>query len=85
MGWHLNGRASVVFGTHTHVPTADERVFPKGTGYITDVGMTGSYAGVLGVHLVMAIGGFIAITLALTDVLPRLGVAWPAGRTSARR
>ncbi|MDH3198362.1 MAG: TIGR00282 family metallophosphoesterase [Candidatus Krumholzibacteria bacterium] len=48
MAWHLDGRASVVLGTHTHVPTADARVLPKGTGYVTDVGMTGSYAGVLG-------------------------------------
>lgn len=48
MGWHLNGRASVVFGTHTHVATADYRVLNKGTGYISDVGMTGPYDGVLG-------------------------------------
>ncbi|MBU0716801.1 MAG: TIGR00282 family metallophosphoesterase [Planctomycetes bacterium] len=48
MGWHLDGRVSVVFGTHTHVPTADERVLPKGTAYITDVGMTGPYDSVLG-------------------------------------
>ncbi len=48
MGWHLNGRVSVVFGTHTHVPTADERVLSEGTAYITDVGMTGPYDSVLG-------------------------------------
>ncbi len=48
MGWHLDGRVSVVFGTHTHVPTADERVLPGGTAYITDVGMTGPYDSVLG-------------------------------------
>lgn len=48
MGWHLAGRASVVFGTHTHVPTADARVLPGGTAYISDVGMTGPYDGVLG-------------------------------------
>jgi hypothetical protein len=48
MGWHLNGRASVVFGTHTHVPTADARVLDGGTAYISDVGMTGPYDGVLG-------------------------------------
>ncbi len=48
MGWHLNGRASVVFGTHTHVPTADARVLDKGTAYISDVGMTGPYDSVLG-------------------------------------
>jgi metallophosphoesterase (TIGR00282 family) len=48
MGWHLDGRVSVVFGTHTHIPTADERILPKGTAYITDVGMTGPYDSVLG-------------------------------------
>lgn len=48
MGWHLNGRASVVFGTHTHVPTADECILDKGTAYITDLGMTGPFDGVLG-------------------------------------
>ncbi len=48
LGWHLDGRASCVFGTHTHVPTADERVLPKGTAYITDLGMTGPYDGVIG-------------------------------------
>ena len=48
MGWHLDGRVSAVLGTHTHVPTADERVLPKGTAYITDLGMTGPYDSVLG-------------------------------------
>lgn len=48
MGWHLNGRASIVFGTHTHVPTADARVLDKGTAHISDVGMTGPYDSVLG-------------------------------------
>ena len=48
MGWFLNGRVSAVVGTHTHVPTADERILDGGTAYITDLGMTGSYAGVIG-------------------------------------
>jgi len=48
MGWHLDGRVTCVFGTHTHVQTADERVLPKGAAYITDLGMTGPYDGVLG-------------------------------------
>ncbi len=48
MGWHCNGRVSIVFGTHTHVPTADARVLDKGTGFISDVGMTGPYDSVLG-------------------------------------
>src|SRR6476619_4625727 len=49
MGWHLDGRVTAVFGTHTHVPTADGRVLPGGTAYISDVGMTGSRGGVIGV------------------------------------
>jgi len=48
MGYYLDGRVSCVFGTHTHVTTADERILPKGTAYITDVGMTGSHDSVLG-------------------------------------
>jgi metallophosphoesterase (TIGR00282 family) len=48
LGWHLDGRVSCVFGTHTHVPTADERILPGGTAYITDLGMTGPYDSVLG-------------------------------------
>jgi hypothetical protein len=50
MGWFLNGRVSAVVGTHTHVPTADERILDKGTAYITDLGMTGSYSGVIGME-----------------------------------
>jgi metallophosphoesterase (TIGR00282 family) len=49
MGWYLDGRVTSVVGTHTHVPTADERVLPGGTAYITDVGMTGPYDSVIGV------------------------------------
>ena len=49
MGWYLDGRVSAVFGTHTHVQTADAKVLPKGTGYMTDLGMCGSMNGVLGV------------------------------------
>ena len=48
MGWHLDGRVSLVFGTHTHVTTADETILPKGTAYITDLGMTGAHESVLG-------------------------------------
>ena len=48
MGYHLDGRLSCVFGTHTHVQTADEKILPKGTAYITDVGMTGAHDSVLG-------------------------------------
>ena len=48
MGWFLDGRVSAVYGTHTHVQTADERILHEGTAYITDLGMTGSYGGVIG-------------------------------------
>jgi metallophosphoesterase (TIGR00282 family) len=48
MGWYLDGRVSAVLGTHTHVQTADERILPQGTAFLTDLGMTGSYAGVIG-------------------------------------
>jgi len=55
LGWHLDGRVSAVVGTHTHVPTADARVLPGGTAYITDVGMTGPRGGVIGVKREQAI------------------------------
>lgn len=50
MGWYLDGRVSVVLGTHTHVATADERILPNGTAYITDVGMTGPHESVIGME-----------------------------------
>jgi metallophosphoesterase (TIGR00282 family) len=55
MGWHLDGRVTAMVGTHTHVPTADLRVLPAGTAYITDVGMTGPRGGVIGVKKEQAI------------------------------
>ncbi|MCX6389328.1 MAG: TIGR00282 family metallophosphoesterase [Solirubrobacterales bacterium] len=55
LGWHLDGRVAAVVGTHTHVPTADARILPGGTAYITDVGMTGSRDGVIGVERDLAI------------------------------
>jgi metallophosphoesterase (TIGR00282 family) len=58
MGWHLDGRAAAVVGTHTHVPTADARVLPRGTAYISDVGMTASRASVLGVRWEQALESF---------------------------
>jgi metallophosphoesterase (TIGR00282 family) len=58
MGWHLDGRAAAVIGTHTHVPTADARVLPRGTAYISDVGMTASRASVLGVRWEQALESF---------------------------
>lgn len=59
MGWHLDGRASIVVGTHTHVPTRDGRILPGGTAYVTDVGMTGAYDGILGVRKNAVIGRFL--------------------------
>jgi 2',3'-cyclic-nucleotide 2'-phosphodiesterase len=58
MGWHLDGRVAAVLGTHTHVPTADGRVLPGGTAHISDVGMTGSRAGVIGVRREQALEAF---------------------------
>ncbi|MEM7792333.1 MAG: TIGR00282 family metallophosphoesterase, partial [Verrucomicrobiota bacterium] len=59
LGWHLDGRVAGVVGTHTHVPTADERVLPGGTAYMTDAGMTGPYASVLGRAVDPVIATFI--------------------------
>jgi metallophosphoesterase (TIGR00282 family) len=59
MGWHLDGRVAAVLGTHTHVPTADARVLPKGTAFISDVGMTGSRSSVLGVKPEQALASLI--------------------------
>jgi 2',3'-cyclic-nucleotide 2'-phosphodiesterase len=59
MGWHLDGRVTAVVGTHTHVPTADARVLPGGTAYITDVGMTGPRGGVIGVKRELAIEALV--------------------------
>ena len=55
LGWYLDGRVSAVVGTHTHVPTADERILPRGTAYITDVGMTGCYDSVIGLDIEQSI------------------------------
>lgn len=59
MGWHLDGRALAVLGTHTHVPTADATVLPKGTAFMCDVGMTGPYASILGREVKPVIGRFL--------------------------
>lgn len=59
MGYYLDGRASALWGTHTHVPTADERVYPKGTGYVTDLGMTGPIESVLGVEPGQSVENFL--------------------------
>ena len=59
MAYYLDGRVSALWGTHTHVPTADERVFPKGTGYITDLGMTGAVESVLGIEPWQSVESFL--------------------------
>ena len=59
MGWHLDGRVTAVLGTHTHVPTADERVLPGGTAYQTDVGMSGPYDSVIGVEKDLVLHKFL--------------------------
>ncbi len=58
LGWYLDGRASLVVGTHTHIPTADGRILPRGTAYLTDAGMTGPYASCLGRDIQAVIGSF---------------------------
>jgi 2',3'-cyclic-nucleotide 2'-phosphodiesterase len=60
MGWHLDGRVTAIFGTHTHVQTADERLLPKGTAYITDVGMTGPHDSIIGVTIEAALSRFVS-------------------------
>lgn len=59
MGYYLDGRVSAVWGTHTHVPTADEQIFPNGTGYISDLGMTGPIRSVLGIRPEQSIENFL--------------------------
>jgi hypothetical protein len=59
MGWYLDGRATAVLGTHTHVPTADQRVLPGGTAYQTDVGMSGPYDSVIGVEKDLVLRKFL--------------------------
>ncbi|MBT6757365.1 MAG: YmdB family metallophosphoesterase [Candidatus Jacksonbacteria bacterium] len=59
MGWHADGKTSLVFGTHTHVPTADQRILLEGTGYVTDLGMCGDHNGVIGVAREAAVEQFL--------------------------
>ena len=59
MAWHLDGRATAVLGTHTHVQTADERILPRGTACMTDVGMTGPHDSIIGVSTEAALGRFL--------------------------
>ena len=59
MGWHLDGKATLVVGTHTHVQTADERILPNGTAYLTDAGMTGPHDSIIGMEREPALARFL--------------------------
>jgi 2',3'-cyclic-nucleotide 2'-phosphodiesterase len=59
MGWHLDGKVTAVVGTHTHVQPADDRILPRGTAYLTDVGMTGPHDSIIGVEVAAALGRFL--------------------------
>jgi metallophosphoesterase (TIGR00282 family) len=91
MGWHLDGRATAVIGTHTHVQTADARVLPRGTAYITDAGMTGPHDSIIGIETAAALEKFLTgmpTKLEVATANPRLNAvvvtADPAtGRASA--
>ena len=78
LAYYLDGRAGVVAGTHTHVQTADERILPKGTAYITDLGMTGTLDGVIGMDTK------ICLDRARNQVLYRMEVAAPGSNTSVQ-
>ena len=88
LGWYLDGRVSAVVGTHTHVPTADERILPKGTAYITDLGMTGPYDSVLGREKDRVVGSMLTGVPSTFDVAagdPRLCGAVVTVETSTGR
>jgi len=88
MGWHLDGKVAAVVGTHTHVQTADDRVLPKGTAYITDVGMTGPHDSVIGVDRLAIVHRFVSAMPQRFDTAtenPRLnGVVVQADETTGR-
>jgi len=71
LGFYLDGRVSAVVGTHTHVPTADERVLPKGTALLTDVGMTGPYESIIGMRVDKVLKRFLLQTPASFEVAKR--------------
>lgn len=91
LGWYLDGRASAVIGTHTHIQTADERILPRGTGYLTDAGMTGPYDSVIGRKVEDVLSRFLTGLPARFDVAEEnirlngviITVDEQTGRTSA--
>jgi 2',3'-cyclic-nucleotide 2'-phosphodiesterase len=88
MGWHLDGKVTAVVGTHTHVQTADERILPKGTAYLTDVGMTGPHDSIIGVEIEPSLNRFLTGLPSRFDVAsgnPRLNaVVVDADETTGR-
>jgi len=87
MGWHLDGRVTAVVGTHTHVATADARVLPGGTAYVTDVGMTGARGGVLGVKRELAVEALVTqmpVRFAPSDEDPWLNAVLVSASTDRR-
>jgi 2',3'-cyclic-nucleotide 2'-phosphodiesterase len=83
MGWHLDGRVTACVGTHTHVPTADARVLPGGTAYVSDVGMTGSRDSVIGVRREQALESFrtqMPIRFETADETPWVNAVLVEGR-----
>ena len=88
MGWHLDGKVTAVVGTHTHVQTADERILPKGTAYLTDAGMTGPHDSIIGVEIEPALGRFLTALPARFETAtanPRLnGVVIDADESTGR-
>jgi metallophosphoesterase (TIGR00282 family) len=68
LGWYLDGRASAVVGTHTHVPTADARILKRGTAYVTDVGMVGPYNSILGDRIEPIVSHFVTLMPARFEV-----------------
>ena len=89
MGWHLDGRVTACVGTHTHVPTADARVLPGGTAFITDVGMTGARGGVIGADRGHALRRFLTQTPVKLDTATEdpwlMGVLVEAGEDGRAR
>ena len=78
MGHHLDGRASLVFGTHTHVPTADDQILPQGTAYITDLGMCGDYDSIIGMEKSEPLARFVT-KMATGRLAPAAGEATVCG------
>jgi len=88
MGWHLDGKVAAVIGTHTHVQTADERILPKGTAFLTDAGMTGPHDSIIGVEVEPSLNRFLTALPSRFDVAtgnPRLNaVVVDAEETTGR-